>query len=221
MIKEPALPKSMPCMGFIETQHLSIILILADAVVKSAEVRLLGIEPNGTERITIHLGAGQPDSMQAALDEAETHAEKLGASIVTHILPAADPGVRSLTTYPNVLNGIYGGREELLPTDFNPNLNKIMSQKSQAIGIIETQGFTAMMAATDTMLKSANVELIGKEKIGAAYITVIVRGDVAAVQAAVDAGAAAVGSLGKLISTHVIPRPHSELCGIMPPVPVK
>lgn len=211
----------MPCLGFIETNHLSVILILADAVVKAARVQLLGIEPYGTELITIRLGSESPDSMQAALDEAEAEAEQFGSSVVTRCLPRADHGVVALNSYPNMINGIYGGREELLPSDFNPNLNDIMSEKTQAIGILETQGFTAMMEATDVMLKAAKVELIGKEKIRAAYITVIIRGDVAAVQAAIDAGESAVNGLGKMIAAHEIRRPHSELCGIMPPAPAK
>jgi ethanolamine utilization protein EutM len=91
-----------------------------------------------------------------------------------------------------------------------------MSNKPEAIGILETQGLTAILEATDAMLKAANVTLVGKEKIGAAYVTVIVRGDVAAVTAAIDAGSKAIGSLGKLIAAHVIARPHDELVALLP-----
>jgi microcompartment protein CcmL/EutN len=91
-----------------------------------------------------------------------------------------------------------------------------MNTKQEALGIIETQGLTAILEATDTMLKAANVTLVGKEKIGAAYVTVIVRGDVAAVTAAVDAGSKAVGSLGKLVAAHVIARPHEDLTALLP-----
>ena len=91
-----------------------------------------------------------------------------------------------------------------------------MSTPQKAIGIIETQGLTAILEATDTMLKAADVRLVGKEKIGAAYVTIIIEGDVAAVTAAIQAGAAAVGSLGKLIAAHVIARPHADLVALMP-----
>ncbi len=74
----------------------------------------------------------------------------------------------------------------------------------------------AVLEATDTMSKAASVTLVGEEKIGAAYVTVIVRGEVAAVKAAVDAGAKAVGNLGKLIAAHVIARPHDDLMGLLP-----
>ncbi|MDY0168760.1 MAG: BMC domain-containing protein [Thermoguttaceae bacterium] len=90
-------------------------------------------------------------------------------------------------------------------------------EKSQALGLIETQGLVAALHATDDMLKAASVELVGKEKIGAAYVTIMVRGDVAAVQAAVAAGRAAVEHVGgKLILADVIPRPHPELAALLP-----
>ena len=76
-----------------------------------------------------------------------------------------------------------------------------------AIGLIETQGFTAVMEAIDTACKAANVEVIGKEKLGGGYITVIIKGDVAAVKAAIEAGQQKVDGLGKLIAAHVIARP--------------
>ena len=82
--------------------------------------------------------------------------------------------------------------------------------------MIETKGLVSQFEATDAMLKAANVTLVGKEKIGAAYVTVIVKGDVAAVTAAVEAGARAVGSLGKLIAAHVIARPHEDLVALLP-----
>ncbi|MCZ7636939.1 MAG: BMC domain-containing protein [Verrucomicrobia bacterium] len=84
------------------------------------------------------------------------------------------------------------------------------------LGHPETQGLTAILEATDAMLKAAQVTLVGKEKIGAAYVTVIVRGDVAAVTAAIEAGARAVGPLGKLIAAHVIARPHDDLIALLP-----
>jgi ethanolamine utilization microcompartment shell protein EutS len=85
-----------------------------------------------------------------------------------------------------------------------------------ALGILETQGLTAILYATDAMLKAANVELVGKEKIGAAYVTIIIKGDVAAVKAALEAGAQAVGDPGKLIAAEVISRPHEDLLRLLP-----
>lgn len=85
-----------------------------------------------------------------------------------------------------------------------------------AIGIIETRGLTASIEAADAMLKSANVELVGTEKIGSGLVTVIVKGEVGAVKAATEAGAEAAQRLGELVAVHVIPRPHSDIASILP-----
>jgi microcompartment protein CcmL/EutN len=81
----------------------------------------------------------------------------------------------------------------------------------EALGMIETKGFVGAVEAADAMVKAANVVLVGREYIGAGYVTVLVRGDVGAVKAATDAGAAAARRVGELVSVHVIPRPHKEL----------
>jgi microcompartment protein CcmL/EutN len=87
---------------------------------------------------------------------------------------------------------------------------------SQALGMIETRGFVAMVEASDAMVKAAKVELIGFEKIGGGYVTAIVRGDVASVRAAVDAGIKAAEKIGEVVSTHVIPRPHGNVDTALP-----
>jgi len=84
----------------------------------------------------------------------------------------------------------------------------------QAVGMIETKGFCAAMEAADAALKSANVHITGWEKIGSGYVTVFFRGDVAAVKAATDSGAAAAAQVGSVVSVQVIPRPHDALSGL-------
>lgn len=91
----------------------------------------------------------------------------------------------------------------------------------EALGMIETKGLVAMIEAADAMVKAANVKLIGYEKIGAGYVTAMVRGDVAAVRAATDAGATAARRVGELIAVHVIPRPHKDLDDVLPISPPK
>ncbi len=86
----------------------------------------------------------------------------------------------------------------------------------EALGLVETKGFVGAVEAADAMVKSANVQLIGSEKIGAGFVTVMVRGDVGAVKAATDAGAAAAGKVGEVISCHVIPRPHTDVERLLP-----
>ncbi|CNE52285.1 MULTISPECIES: propanediol utilization microcompartment protein PduJ [Yersinia] len=87
---------------------------------------------------------------------------------------------------------------------------------NNALGLIETKGLVAAIEAADAMVKSANVQLVGYEKIGSGLVTVMVRGDVGAVKAAVDAGSAAASAVGELTSSHVIPRPHSDVEAILP-----
>jgi len=199
--------------GFLETPFLSITAMACDAALKSADVALLGLEPIGTEVILSRF-AGDPGSVQAALDAAETCVKSLGSNIVSStILNAPSSSLSPAFTGPNSINPLYGGREYILPTDHQ---NHRTNMKPQAIGILETQGLAAILHATDAMLKAANVELIGKEKIGAAYVTIIIKGDVAAVNAALDAGSKAVGSLGKLIAAQVIARPHEDLLKLLP-----
>lgn len=87
---------------------------------------------------------------------------------------------------------------------------------AEALGMIETKGFVAMVEASDAMVKAARVELIGFEKIGGGYVTAIVRGDVAAVKAAVEAGARQAEKLGEMVSIHIIPRPHENIDWALP-----
>ena len=91
---------------------------------------------------------------------------------------------------------------------------KVMAQ--EALGMVETRGLTAAIEAADAMLKAANVTLVGTEKIGSGLVSVMVRGDVGAVKAAVESGAANASRLGELVATHVIPRPHTDVEKILP-----
>ena len=89
---------------------------------------------------------------------------------------------------------------------------------AEALGMVETKGLVGSIEAADAMVKAANVVLVGKEYIGAGFVTVMVRGDVGAVKASTDAGAAAARRVGELVSVHVIPRPHSEVERILPKI---
>ena len=91
-----------------------------------------------------------------------------------------------------------------------------MNVNTNALGMVETRGLVGAIEAADAMVKSANVQLVGKEQVGGGLVTVMVRGDVGAVKSATDAGAAAAEKVGELISVHVIPRPHSEVDAILP-----
>jgi microcompartment protein CcmL/EutN len=222
---------SAKVLGFIETRHLSITAIIADTLTKSANVHLLGLEPAGTELILIRISGSNPADVQAALEAAEIEAARLGGTATTTLLANPDAHIPSLNEGPMVINALYGGREELKPTDYpakpsksqNSNQNNPLNtmptktkSAPKAIGILETQGLTASLAATDAMFKAADISLVGKEKIGAAYVTIVIEGDVAAVKAAIETGSQSVGSLGTLIAAHVIARPHDDLVALLP-----
>jgi microcompartment protein CcmL/EutN len=85
-----------------------------------------------------------------------------------------------------------------------------------ALGMIETRGFAAMVEASDAMCKAAKVELVGFQQIGGGYVTAVVRGDVAAVRAALDAGTVSAQKVGEIVSTHIIPRPHAMVDDVLP-----
>ena len=204
----------MSALAFLEIPFFSVTALVADHVAKSAGVRLLGFEGVGDERILIRLG-GDLGALTSALAAAESFAATLGVPAISTRIARPAEGYSALVHFPNSISGLYGGRDQCLPTDFPPATTP-MNANQQAIGILETQGLTAILEATDAMLKAADVTLVGKEKIGAAYVTVVIRGDVAAVKAAIDAGSQAVGALGKLIAAHVIARPHSDLVALLP-----
>lgn len=91
-----------------------------------------------------------------------------------------------------------------------------MAKAMEALGMIETKGFITLVEASDAMMKAANVEFLGWQKIGSGLCTAFVTGDVAAVKAATDAGAAAAGRIGEVVAVQVIPRPHDDMIGVLP-----
>jgi ethanolamine utilization protein EutM len=120
------------------------------------------------------------------------------------------------------IQGLYGGINTP-PCTISKKKNEKetfkMTTTKEALGMIETRGLVANIEASDAMVKAANVVLIGQRQIGAGLVTAMVRGDVGAVKAATDAGAAAAGKVGEVISVHVIPRPHQDVEMILPKTP--
>ena len=104
----------------------------------------------------------------------------------------------------------------VVETEIKKEVKKVMTQ--EALGMVETRGLVAAIEAADSMLKAANVTLIGTEKIGSGLVSVMVRGDVGAVKAAVEAGSTNAQRLGELVAVHVIPRPHTDVEKILPAI---
>ena len=120
-----------------------------------------------------------------------------------------DPAAQAATFQPHTKTA-----DSLPKGSMKKGANKMAN--TNALGMVETRGLVAAIEAADAMVKSANVQLVGKEQVGGGLVTVMVRGDVGAVQAATDAGAAAAEKVGEMVSVHVIPRPHAEVDGILP-----
>ena len=137
-------------------------------------------------------------------------AKRMGANAFFSVMPAPLEITQQLVNSKPAFSPLLGTFDSRNPRE--PHMSS-----SEALGLLETQGLVAALHATDDMLKSSNVKLVGKEKIGAAYITIMVRGDVAAVQTAIETGKATVTRLGgKLILADVIARPHPELAALLP-----
>ncbi|NLC57074.1 MAG: BMC domain-containing protein [Armatimonadetes bacterium] len=217
-------------LGLVEVAGFSPTAVVADCVGKAAGVVVASIEANGRGEMLIRL-RGATAAVQAAVAAGRAAAEQMGAAFAAEVLarPVIPP---ALVAPRRTFNALYGGYEQYYPrperepaagdreTGAAPGPEGAVMRKetnSLALGFVETQGLTAMLEAADAMLKAANVELVGKEKIGAGYVTVIVRGDVAAVAAAVEAGTAACQRIGgKHIASHVIARPHADLARLLP-----
>jgi microcompartment protein CcmL/EutN len=196
-------------LALLEVANLTPALMVADRCLKAAGVRLLGIESSDSADQCIKLVGRTGDVVQAGQAGIEL-ARHMGSRATLSVLPAPVEATRILADSAPVYSPLLGLYDYRIPKD-------IEMTTSDAVGLLETQGLVAALHATDDMLKSSNVTLVGKEKIGAAYVTIVVRGDVAAVQTAIAVGKQTVERLGgKLILADVIPRPHPELAALLP-----
>jgi len=184
-------------------------MVVLDSMEKCANVRLLQSELNDSPGVCLKL-YGPLGDIQSAAAAAEETAAHMEIPIIVHVI--AGPSELSRAAY------------EAVP-DFNPLIEQSSVQKPEnhmsdqanfAVGLIETQGFTAVFEAIDTALKTASVEVLAREKLGGGYITVLIKGDVAAVRAAIDAGKAKVEGLGRLVAAHVIPSPSKGVLDLLP-----
>lgn len=162
---------------------------------------------------------GRPRSTTTAASDAPSSTTPTAASAPSSTTPAAASAPSSTT--PEVATGATpttqrAAADVAAPT--HARSTTMANVQMIALGMIETKGLVGSIEAADAMVKAANVTLIGKEQIGGGYVTVMVRGDVGAVKAATDAGAAAAGRVGELVSVHVIPRPHGDVEAILPSV---
>jgi microcompartment protein CcmL/EutN len=213
-------------LGLIEITGLAPALVALDVLDKAADVRLIQAELNDQLGALIKI-AGESGAVRAAVEAAAHVAREMRVNVVTDVINAPDAGAWPVIETGPEFNALLESDVVYIPGrdrgDEAPSpVAKLKSERnvngSFALGLIETQGLTAVLEALDTAAKAASVEVVGREKLGGGYVTVIIKGDVAAVQAAVAAGRERVESLnlGKVIATHVIPRPSEAVLSIRP-----
>ncbi|WP_010587065.1 BMC domain-containing protein [Schlesneria paludicola] len=196
-------------LALLEVNNLAPSFIVADACSKAANVRILGIESTDGAAQCIKL-VGPVADVQSAVETAIELAKRMGSSAFCSVMPAPLELTYKLADAKPALSPLLGSYDIRKPRE-----NAMTT--TNALGLLETQGLVAALHATDDMLKASNVTLAGKEKIGAAYVTIMIRGDVAAVQTAIEVGRQTVERLGgKLILADVIARPHADLAALLP-----
>jgi microcompartment protein CcmL/EutN len=184
-------------LGLLETKGLVSLVEGTDAMLKAANVDIIGWDKAGSALVTTFI-KGDVAAIKAALDAGAEAAGRVGEVVSVHVIARPHDELGAMLPKPKTAAPIDPKKPAAAPS-------------TGAVGFIETKGWVGLVEATDAMGKAANVEVVKTIQIGGAYVTTIVRGDVGSVKAAVDAGAAAAGKVGELISSHVIARPHGEL----------
>ena len=223
-------------LGLLETKGLVGLVDASDAMCKAADVQLVKMIEIGGGYVTT-IVRGDVGSVRAAIDAGAAAAKALGELVSAHVIARPHEGVdgrlpevRARGWSVDAMLSDWKTKSALTrkiadrksasnfrsPQPQVPSTQKEIRMAQQAIGMIETRGLVALVQATDAMLKAANVQFKGWRKIGGGLCTAFVAGDVAAVKAAVDAGAVAAKSIGQVVSVQVIPRPHDDLGAILP-----
>jgi carbon dioxide concentrating mechanism protein CcmO len=205
-------------LGLLEVRGWSPAMVALDAMTKSADVDLLQVELNDLYGVCIKI-AGATAAVETAIATGRAMAEQMKVDCVSDVISAPDrcatPAFVAAEEFSPLIEQDVVHIPRTAARQERPNMSE---QARFAIGMIETQGLTAVIEAIDTACKAGNVEIIGREKLGGGYITVLIKGDVAAVKAAVEAGRSKIESmgLGKLIAAHVIARPSTQVLSLLP-----
>jgi microcompartment protein CcmL/EutN len=192
-------------------------MVILDAMEKAARVDVLQAELNDQPGVCLKL-TGMLGDIHAAAEAAERAARTMETAIVTDVIAAPGPSSPASYEAKPDFSPLFEQATVHLPEHATRFKEGVMNEQAVfAVGLIETQGFTAVFEAIDTAVKTAAVEVLAREKLGGGYITVVIKGDVAAVRAAVEAGSAKVNGLGRLIAAHVIPSPSQAVLSLLPP----
>jgi microcompartment protein CcmL/EutN len=191
-------------------------MVVLDVMAKAADVTVLQVELNDLYGVCIKL-VGAAADVQSAVVAGERIADEMRVDCITDVINAPDPASRPAYQAKPEFSPLIEQHVVHTPAATQTSEQRMNEQAPFAIGMIETQGLTAVIEAIDTACKAGNVEILGREKLGGGYITVMIKGDVAAVKAAIEAGRARIEStgLGKLIAAHVIPRPSAQILALL------
>ncbi|HVX66817.1 MAG TPA: BMC domain-containing protein [Bryobacteraceae bacterium] len=197
----------------METGSWTAACVMLDQAEKSGHIRVLQAELNDQPGVCIKI-TGALSHVEAAVRAAEATGEGMHAACICAAIANPAPGTHGVYAPPAEINALIEQQAVTVPS--GEEQQGMKEQADFAVGLIETQGFTAVFEAIDTAIKTAAVEVIGREKLGGGYITVMIKGDVAAVRAAIEAGKSKVDGLGKLIAAHVIARPSQGVLSLLP-----
>lgn len=206
-----------PTLGLLEIRGFTPAMVALDAMDKTSSVSVVQVELNDFYGVVIKI-TGMTADVAAAIEAGRQLAEQMGGQPNATVLNRPDDRALQAIISKNEVSPLIQQDVVIQPRTAASNSEEsiVAENPSFALGLIETQGFTAVFEAIDSACKAANVEVLCKEKLGGGYITVVVKGDVAAVKAAVEAGQAKVGALGKLIAAHVIARPSAGVLALLP-----
>jgi microcompartment protein CcmL/EutN len=208
-------------LGMLETTGFTPAIVALDVMTKAADVRVLQAELNDFLGVCVKI-QGAVDAVDTAIAQGHAVAKRMGGQPVSDVIHRPDDrawrAIHSRTEFNPLIQQdvVMQPRFEAIPDEQADKEPAVARSGSYALGLIETQGFTAVFEAIDSACKAADVEVVGKEKLGGGYVTVVIKGDVAAVKAAIEAGRTKVEGLGKLIAAHTIPRPSESVLGLLP-----
>ena len=212
-------PRSFSAVGLLETTGYTPAAVALDAMQKATSIEVLQAEINDFLGVIIKIG-GELAQVERATEVGVEWANRLQGKPDSRVLSFPAEEISGVLLPGIEYNPLIQQNVVQLPTVESTSSGATSvtnsSTSGNALGFIETQGFTAVFQAIDMACKAANVEVIGKEKLVGGYVTVVVKGDVAAVHAAIESGQQEVESLGKLIAAHVIPRPSASVLSLLP-----
>ena len=211
--------------GFLETIGLTPAMVAVDAMSKTSLIRVLQVELNDFYGVCVKI-AGSVEAVSLAIRRGREVAARMNGRPVDDVISRLAPEAEGAVISPREYNPLIeqevvfqvrtAGTGAESAASLDPTQSSMKDESQGALGLIETQGFTAVFEAIDTACKAASVRVIGKEKLGGGYVTVIIQGELSAVTTAVEAGSQKVEGLGKLIAAHVIARPSEAVLSLLP-----